>query len=359
MLRLGKRVKGVAAFGAHRGPAYEQAPFMGYGARGQTTYLSPFSDPTGFVAALPSRVLAFSCELFMGGKAFLISVPSRSLTVMGFGVLGFILLIGLLLPAWKAASKKNRSHMIWLSLGMLGAMVPLSARVPASYVMIVPFIGGALLAAWAIGFWLSRIFLGLSSVPIRVIAGLICLAFLLIFFVQAPFTWYSSMVQRARAGFGMEQFHHQESLTALRENDSAVFLNINRGDLLFHGYFYRRLERLPIPEHWWSLSATGETHQYTRTDRNTLILDLGDSSLIAPFLKGQIRGTLAFRKDQVIDLEDMVVTILDVNRKGASKVSFTFAEPLEQYRLLAWQEGELRRIEAPPVGESITLAGWP
>jgi hypothetical protein len=50
------------------------------------------------------------------------------------------------------------------------------------------------------------------------------------------------------------------------------------------------------------------------------------------------------------------VELVEVERRLPAKVAFRFFEtPLESFDVLSWQEGALRRLVLPAVGESVEL----
>src|SRR5262249_29770824 len=108
-----------------------------------------------------------------------------------------------------------------------------------------------------------------------------------------------------------------------------------------HGFFFRALYRMPMPRSWRTLSWAPYAHRFTRTDGETLELELVDGELHAPVHVGD-----------VIELDGMRATVL-----SRSRVAFRFDRRFDDPELyfLAWRAGRLVHVLPPPIGEQLTL----
>jgi hypothetical protein len=329
----------------------------GYGSSGQDFYLSPLGQPLAFLAALPTRLLSVIGELFLGTKAYWWIIPQRHLLAVLAGVAGLAVCGLLLWPAWKSAAAADRRRINWLAAGTVGAIVPLAARVPSSHVMVIPFIGGALLLAVIFGYWSQR----LRQLPMlpTLIGAAACLPLLYIHLVSAPLTWFNYSRDWHRGYRHFTAFHAETILNELAPHHRAIFLNFNPQADLFHGFYYRKLYRLAMPFAWWPLTVSDHGHRYRRTDDRTLELEMVGGCMLDSLLEGAIRSrALPFRVGEVTQLPGLRVTILALGRTGPSRIQFRFRRSLDHdsYRLLAWQHGRLVALSPPPVGSAILLS---
>jgi len=96
------------------------------------------------------------------------------------------------------------------------------------------------------------------------------------------------------------------------------------------------------------LSWAPYTHRFQRSAMDTLIMELPEGEIHAPF----------FKMHDVVALTGMRVTVLAMNKNGPTRVEFRFDRPLDdpQFCFMAWENGCLRQVKLPSPGKSLTLA---
>jgi hypothetical protein len=325
---------------------------MGCGTAGISDYLDPFNDTAAFLSALPGKGLASMGELFFGSNASLWYFPERRLTVVLVGAAA-IMVIGLLLyPVWKSSSRSQQRRILWIIFGTLGSLLPLSARSPSSHVMLIPLIGGSVLVGFILYYWGQQV---KKPFSFRNIPGILaCAALVVLLFIRPPFTWFRFAGGWQENHRQVETFHRQSVLNQLLPHQKAIFLNFYDWAYDFHGYYYRKLYDMPMPESWWRLSSSSQPRRYYRTAEDTVVMEVIDDS--------QTRNSEPINnnpgKDNVIRLQGFQVTILKTGPVGPLRVEFKFDRSLDDgvYQFLLWREGGLHFQEPPPEGQSLVVS---
>jgi len=179
--------------------------------------------------------------------------------------------------------------------------------------------------------------------------------------VISPYFWFAAAGEFKKYLDNQEEFNRK--CTVLNEflpHQEAIFLNASESvDLTYDVYFYRKINRLPLPGAWWQLSYSHHKHRYLRTGEDKLELELIDGSVFyhSPYLFVIRSSKTPLRKGEVIKLSGLQITILDVNENGPTRIEFKFDRSLddERYRLFKFQDGALHTVPPPAVGQSITL----
>jgi hypothetical protein len=320
---------------------------MGHGSTGLAAYVNPLENPVAFFSALPSKALAMAGELFLGTQSSAWFFPNRRPGTVMAG-LAAIVLVGLLAyPIWKRSAGRQRRMIAWMVVGILGSLLPLAARMPNPHILIAPFVGSAILVGFIL-FYSWRHARRRRNLP-NVLRLLASLSFVFVLLIRPPFAWYAFGNGWQAAHERVRQFHHESVVNELLPHQKAIFLNFNSWDLEFHGYYYRMLQDLPMPEAWWHLSRSSLQHRYHRTAPDTLELEV---------VGGGIGGDNPYLTEgHVRQLPGLRVAVLDADQSGATRVQFRFDKPLtdDAYRFMAWREGSLESVDIPPVGESILI----
>jgi len=325
---------------------------MGYGTAGIGDYLDPINNFAAYISALPGKVLAIMSELFFGGNSSRWYFPEQRLNVILLGGSAVVLIGLLLFPIWKSSVPHQRRHILWILFGTLGSLLPLTARVPSSHVMLIPLIGSVTFIGFIIHFWVQRIKEAVT-IP-RVLAMVACggLVFLLFFRPLPSWNRFGQGWQESHRQ--LEQFHRQSVLNQILPHQKAIFLNFNNWALDFHAYYYRKLHDLPMPETWWRLTSSAQPRRYYRVSEDTLEMEIIDNR------KGE--GTKMIEKEpgdfKVLSLPGIQVTVLKTAPQGPIRVRFQFEHSIsdERYRFLVWREGVLNFQALPAVGESLAIS---
>jgi hypothetical protein len=325
---------------------------MGHGSTGLAAYLNPLENPIAFISALPSKALAMVGELFLGVQCSAWFFPAQRARTVVAGLAAMVLVGALLYPTWRTSPGRQRRRIAWMIAGILGSLLPLAARMPNPHLLIIPAVGSTVL----VGFILHHSWRDTREKrnPLNILRLLTGFVFIYILLLRPPFAWFESGREWQSAHDRVERFHSQSIVSELRADQKAVFLNFNSWDLEFHGYYYRQVQGLTMPEAWWHLSRSSLGHRYHRTAPDTLEMEVIDGGLANPPTED---GSPLFEKGDVRQLPGLHITILGVDPRGLTRVRFKFNRPLtdDHYRFMAWRGPSLESVDLPPVGGSISV----
>jgi hypothetical protein len=143
-------------------------------------------------------------------------------------------------------------------------------------------------------------------------------------------------------------------------HQEAIFLNASESVALTDDvYYYRKINRLPLPGAWRQLSYSLHKHRYLRTGEDKLELEIIGGSVFyqSPYLFVIRSSKTPLKIGEVIKLSGLQITILEVNENGPTRIEFKFDRSLddERYLFLKFQDGTLHSISPPSIGQSITL----
>jgi hypothetical protein len=342
---------------------------MDYGTGGQDLYINPLTDPIAFITSLPTRLSSMLGEMFFR----IISVLGINPIVPSMGWVTILagaaaLVIGGLLfsPVWSKASVDQRGKFRWLIIGTIAAMFPLASGYPCARVAMIPFIGGSVLLAFILHHWWNKlsqkrnIRQNLKS-PGAWIGGLVIIVLFFLHLVLSPYCWFADTREFKKYLDSQEEFNRNS--TALNEilpHQEAIFLHpYTNIDLTYDVYYYRKINRLPLPGAWWQLSYSHYKHRYLRTAGDKLELELIGGSMFDhyPLLSVLRSSETPLEKGEIIKLSGLQITILEVNENGPTRMEFKFDRSLddERYRFFKFKNGSLHSFTAPPVGQSISF----
>jgi hypothetical protein len=332
---------------------------MGYGTAYLALYNNPFQDPIAFISGLPLKLAAMLGEMFLGTISVLgldPVIPANGLLtyLAGPGVLVVVIL--LFYPVWSSASPPQRRRYNWLIVGTVGAMFPLASVQPCSRVVLILSLGSSILLGAIVYYWWKKIRQNLKS--LAWIGGVACIGLLGIHLVLSTYIWFSGGREFFHYLDQWEKYHHDSVLNEIKPWQKAIFLNGSGGDLIFSGYYHRKVNRLPMPESWWSLSYLEKKNRYHRTAANKLELEMLEGSVLDDPYTYYVRDPkIPFKKGEVLKFSGFQVTILEVNQKGPTRVEFMFDRSLDDdcYRFYKLQKECLQIITLPAPGQSLTL----
>lgn len=328
---------------------------MGYGTGSDEAYINPFTHPAGFIAAFFTKIPAMIGELFTGKKALLWADPSQRFDIVIIGVLALIVCGLLLYPVWKDASPEQRRKVNAAIAGMMGSMIPLAAGFPRSHIIIIPNIGASVLISVIIYYWWRQ--LRKRVKPRAVLGGIACAALVYTHLIAAPYSWFNDSKSRQQIVDYIEKYHEQPALTKLRPHQKVVFLNCYHFGLVIFGNYYRKINRLPMPETWWLLADITHKHRYSRTANNKLELEIMERSMMSLMESSFKSRKTPLTQDETIQLPGLQITILQVEPSGPKRIEFKFEKSLDdrEYCFLMWKNGRFNTIKPPAVGKSILL----
>jgi hypothetical protein len=319
---------------------------FGYGAYEGSGYLNPITGPLQFLLAFPGRFLALAGSMIAGGHAELWMFPSIRLYIILIGILLVILLTILLKKVSSFAPVKEIKSARWMLVGSVISLIPFSAASPGARCLVVPFMGGAVIISFALYYWWKSV-RKLPGLKLRFLS-IFCWLLLFIHFVFAPIQRFVGpgfakevFVNRLKSVLEKAEFNHRQL------PQKIVFLTVPDFSVGLHSFYYRKLNREPMPDSWWVLSWENCDHRVFRSGSNSFELQLINGSINRPFLK----------KGMSIKLTGMEVTVLKVDKEGVKCIEFSFDCSLNDpsLKFLAWIDEGLNNIPMPPVGQSIFL----
>jgi hypothetical protein len=342
---------------------------MEYGTGGQDLYINPMTDPVSFITALPTRLASMLAEMFFRIISFFgidPNLPAMGWVTIMAGAAALVICGLLFYPVWSNASIDQRRKTRWLIIGSMAAMFPLASGYPCPRVAMIPFIGGSVLLAFILHHWwhkLSRkrnIRQNLKS-PSAWIGGLVVIVLFFLHLVLSPYYWFADAAEFKKYLDNQEEFNRKCTvLNEILPHQEAIFLHPSTNiDLTYDVYFYRKINRLPLPGAWWQLSYSHHKHRYLRTAEDKLELELIGCSMFdhSPYLSVIRSSKTPLKKGEVIKLSGLQITILEVNENGPTRIEFKFDRSLddERYRFFKFKDGSLHPTTAPPVGQDISL----
>ena len=342
---------------------------MEYGTGGQDSYINPMTEPIAFITALPTRLASILGEMFSRIISVLWidpNVPSMGWITILAGAAALIICALLFYPVWLNASIDQRRKFKWLMIGTIAAMFPMSSGYPCPRVAMIPFIGGSVVLAFILHHWWHKlsqkrnIRQNLKS-PIAWIGGLVVIALFFLHLVLSPYYWFADAAEFKKYLDNREEFNRK--CTVLNEflpHQEAIFLNASKSIYLKDEvYFYRKINRLPLPGAWWELSCSHHKHRYRRTGEDKLELELIGGGMFDhyPYLSVMRSSKTPLKIGEVIKLSGLQITILEVNENGPTRIEFKFVRSLddERYRFFKFQDGTLHILPPPSIGQSISL----
>lgn len=342
---------------------------MNYGTASQDLYINPMTDPVSFITALPTRLASMFGEMFFRIISLLgidPIVPSMDWITILAGAAALFLCGLLFYPVWSNASIDQRRKTRWLIIGSVAAMFPLASGYPCPRVAMIPFIGGSVVLAFILHHWwhkLSRkrnIRQNLKS-PGAWIGGLVIIVLFFLHLVFSPYLWFAATREFKKYLDNREEFNRK--CTVLNEflsHQEAIILNTSESvDLTNDVYYYRKINRLPLPGAWWQLSYSHHKHHYLRTGEDKLELEIIDGSMFNhyPSLYVLRSSRTPLRIEEVIKFSSLQITILEVNENGPTRIEFKFDRSLddERYLFFKFQDGTLHTVPPPSIGQNITL----
>jgi hypothetical protein len=355
-----ERVRGLAPLALVTGAYLTVYKLLGRGAYGGSEYPDPLSDPFGFLLELPGKMLAMLGEVFLWVPSEGWNVDSLRSYGMAAGAGALFLIALLLTPVFHGAESDVRILLGRLLLGTFGSMLPLAAGTPGGRNLIVPFIGAALITGIALHFWWTV--LRSRGQVLRWFAAVLCLGVGFVHLALPPYRWVTGPIQLRQSSEWLAGLARSTPVVDEGVPDQrTVFLTVHFA-VCWRGYFLRRLERLPMPERWWMLSAADAEHHYHRPSPERLVLETVGGEMMATRFECLVRSRDApIRVGYEVDLDGMHVRVLGVGRYGPTRVEFTFDRSLDDPSivLMAVLDGRLQRVEPPVVGETLRLpSSW-
>ena len=320
------------------------------GASGSATYVDPLRETLAWLQVAPVRGLAM-----LGGWTFAISPDAWVILPRARPVL---LLAGALALAvwpacWRAIAPDDpaqRRTLRWLCLGAGVALLPGLATFPANRLLLAPSLGlAALIAAVLRRAWQERARL----------RGKLVLAWCLAAFCLEPLSAWVATPLLLRSWGGAVA----DALLAPGAPDlTGRVILLTSSDLvpaLFSSAILSEHGR-PMPKTWHSISQAPHAHRLTRTGARRLELEVLGGHLLETVFEQNVRSDAhPFAVGDVVWLEGLSVTVLELEAGCPRRLALDFSRPLEDFEFVRWAGLELLRVTLPPPGEQLELAQTP
>lgn len=332
---------------------------LGYGARLSGSYIDPISEPGAYLAALAVRLPVFVEGLYGGIPADLwLFAPFMRPALFVLGLVFGWMIWRLLRWALPELSPEERRAVTWLGLGSTLSLLPLAATFPTSRLLLIPSFGGMVVVGAVLHRWFAS-WEARAREPGEGLRRFLCGGMVRIHTVYAPFLlWGLIVAVGAATATGTEKYLGADfDDQGIGERRVALVASPDPMAALYP-VIVRQLNGHAAPKAWWPLSFVPRDHRLSRVDERTFDLEV---------LGGQMMETefeVLFRHPDHplavgdrFELDGMGAEVLRIREHGPDLVRFRFDRPLEDPSLLflTWQEGELREVEMPKVGESVVI----
>ena len=326
---------------------------MGYGAHGSGFYVDPIGEFSVYISQLPSRVLTLVGGQLVGFPAdlWLVSSLTRAAGVLA-GLAGIGLLAVLLKAHWPQVTPLERRLLSWMLPGAALSMLPLAATLPTSRLLLVPSVGVSVLLAVVLHAWWQARKAGIIA---RWRAA--ACWFLVVLHLALPVAVWPG----AATAFSL--LGRQTERNALSpETDRAMagasrYVMLVALDPLVNVYMpimRAVLKHEPMPDGWLIVSTAPCPHRVRRTAPNELELEVLGGAIGSQLVDALFNnGNRPFHVNDQVQTEGAIITVLETNAAGVTKLRLTFDRPLEdpKLRFLSTRNGFLERMSVPAIGE--------
>lgn len=306
---------------------------MDYGAVGSGAYVDPSS--AAFAVALVERLPVHVLVQFLHfpGELWGLADAGPRQVVSALGWLYLLGLIALVLPL----VRKDEVARMW-ALGTLGALVPVCAVLPMDRVEVWVGVGSFGLLSR-----LPSVFAGLSAMR------KLKLGFLLL--LHGP--WAALLLPLRILGVPLLEDFIQRPVEDLDFASDEVVIFVTGNDLTsayLTGLRHSAGQEGPLRVHQLGSASLGA--EVLRYDESTLIVQT--PPLMTKPME-QVTRSAPWTLGEEVRTADFRAQVVEVDPQGyATRIAFTFDQPLESYTLLAFDQGRRVRFE-PQVGDFVTL----
>lgn len=320
-------------------------------------YVDPLTEPLRYAAAFIERapLLLLGQWVLPPAEASMLLDETETRWLWAGALLFLAILLLALLPLLRHGARAR----FW-AVGMVLALLPASAALPADRLLMFVGIGGtALLASLLRGIfghpqwrphhklWRSALPLGVLLVVIHGAVSPVALALRTAYPSGPPAT---------------EALHFREPLDAAITDQDLVLLN--PPSILHIAYLLpeRELASLPLPRRVRPLAPGFDPLTIHRPDAHTLIIRPDHGFMAWMFESLLRRSDRALGLGDVVSLNGLDVTVTALSSDGRpAEAAFRFDVPLESnvLRWYAWRNGGFEPFSPPPIGATIRLEPGP
>jgi len=332
---------------------------LGHGSYGSGSYIDPLREPVNYLIHAPGRLLMLVAALLGGFSADMLVFAEwlRPVHAVAGLATAAVFAVGLR-SAWPGLDEGERRALKWMTCGGLLSMLPVVATFPTNRLLLAPTIGGSALLAVILRHWWKARQEGRAGKPMTALAVFVIVAHIAL----PPVVWIGQSLAFTVFGKHVERTCRLAELGGpLPEDGHYVLLpGMDPITSIYSPIILAVLEerKLELNDFWLVTSQAPHDHAITTTGPNRFEMELVDGSMLGSEFERLFRGEeYPLRVGQEVDLGYVLVTVRAMGEVGPSKVEFEFDYPLDDARLafLAWEDGCVRRVRMPDVGESMVL----
>ena len=313
----------------------------GAAVRGSGSYVSPWADFFRFSSVAPLRLIGLLSATLgpLPSELLLLARPEQF--VYWLALVGPILLVAAC-ALWPVL-RCDRNARFWL-VGMLLALVPVSASFPSDRLLLLASVGAmGLLARVTSPLFDASAWHSLSTGR----AGL-CVLFGVLHLLLAPLCLPLRAAQMQLVGRTLESATACFDLIPEIERRTVVIVNAPLDALASYIQAERAWRRAPRPKHLYWLTTAGSSLRVTRTDPNTLRIER-PAGFFSTALERHYRAQPdSLKAGDQVRLGGLTVTIESLTSEGRPlAVNFGFAEPLasSSYLFMLWKDDRYQLLE--------------
>ncbi len=363
---------------------------LGYGTTSGQLYTDPFARPGTWLGEAALRIPALAGQLVLSVMAALRHLELRLISEWGdataqawladgvegaarrqlaYGLAALVVAPLLFVLARRGMRATERQQAVWLGLGALLALVPLSAAPPHGRLLLIP--------AMAYAAHLGLVLTGLGRLafgheapepphaapawPMRTLAGFVGVG-LLGLHVGADARWNAVELEdlRARAERDARVYVTERLAKTDFEGADVVLVAAPGFDMVVFGPFYAHDLRRQTPRSWQTLSLLEGPVVLQRAGKKVIRLyplAAGQAWLRAPMERFFRPADAALEAGQVIAQGELEVEVLTVDDEGRpTGLEIRFPRRLERYTWLVSDVQGLRPIRMPKVKGALPIA---
>ena len=321
---------------------------LGYGTAASGVYLDPRASLGPWLQVAPPRALALVGGLLVNTPVDLwATATAAQLPLMAAGV-GSVLLFGWLTKTvWPELPPVTRRHFKFLAGGALLSLVPAVSTFPSTRLLLAASFGafGCLSIVLRVAITAPR------CAPRWLARGLVLLH------ITAVFGWIPQHVAVGTTARLARVMIRNIDFGELPPNSVLISLFAPDPVSSFYPQVMREAEGLPVPKERVILSMSHHKQRFTRTADRELELEVIDGALMEGIFEKLVRAPNAqLNVGERFISKHVEAEIMDAGAGFATRVRFRFRRSLDDPTmvLLSWQDGGMRHIPAPKVGESLS-----
>ena len=327
----------------------------GAGGFGSGVYFGPTRDPIGFSRAAAGRVPAL-----LGNSVW--KIPAElwgrmPVFLVGAGIAGLLFVLLWLRSALQRFDAEEARHVRWLALGASLSLVPSAGGMPGERCIVPATVGAAVVVAVLVRDGLRRWRESRGGFR-RALAGAMLVAIALPNVVLAAPLFVGKLVLLRVLAHEMRD----TACAAPLDEPSAVRALIAWSDNPFssYGWGWRAVYCPSSIVAWMPMSLSQHPQTLSRPSATTLTLDFTREPALDDTWEILYRDPASpMQVGTSVTVEGgLRVTVREIEDGRPKRVSFEFAQPIEQseFRLLVWRQRRLKKLELR-IGESATFAG--